>query len=224
MDLANSIAIWRRILAQPGEAAFAAEKDSPSANLTTAVIWVVAAALINFIAQAIIFLVFNPMEQFLEMYNQFLIASGASQTVVDELMAQFTGDSFPNTLMFSLLLGIIFFPIFFLIGSGILWGVARVLGGTGDYTQQTYLISTYYAPLTIINVLLNLLASIIPILGFFTLAVFFYQILLTFYAMRVAHQLTPGKTIVTLFTPFAAVFAVSCCCSFLFITSLAAMQ
>lgn len=221
MDLSNSINIWRRILTQPGEAAFAVEKESPAATLSTAVIWIVAAALINFIAQAITFLLFNPMEQFLEMYNQFLVASGTSQAVVDELMAQFTGDSFRNTLLLSLLLGVILFPILFLIGSGLLWGVARVLGGTGDYAKQTYLISTYYAPLTIINVL----ASFIPFLGLFiALAVLGYQIVLTYFAMRVAHNLTPGKTVGTIVAPFTAVFLVSCCCSFLFFTSLAAMQ
>ncbi len=221
MDLSNSIAIWRNILTQPGEAAFEAEKDSPNANLSTAVIWIVAAALINFIAQAITFLVFNPMEQFLQFYTEFLAAAGTSQAMIDELMAQFASNSFRNTLLLGLLIGVILFPIFFLIGSGILWGVARILGGTGDYTKQTYLISTYYAPLTIINVL----ASFIPFLGFFiALAILGYQIVLTYFAMRVAHQLTPGKTVGTIIAPFAALFLLSCCCSFLFVTSLASLQ
>ncbi len=218
MDLSNSITIWRNVLTQPSEATFAAEKENPNANLTTALIWVVAAALINFIAQAITFLVFDPVQDFIDVYTEFLNTSGMSDAVTEEFLAQLASDSFRNSLLFGLLLGVILFPIFFLIGSGILWVIARVFGGNGDFSQQTYLISTYYTPLTIIKVI----ASFLPIVGLFiNLIIFGYQFVLTYFALRVAHQLTPGKSIGTILVPMVGTFAFSCCCTFLMISTLA---
>jgi hypothetical protein len=221
MDLSNSLAIWRNVLTKPSEATFAAEKERPNATLITALIWVVAASLINFIAQAITFLLFDPVQQFIDIYTELLVASGTSQTMIDEILSQMGGDGFKNTLLLGLFLGVILSPIIFLLGSGILWGVARVFGGNGDYSKQTYLISTYYAPLMIINVL----ASFIPFLGLLiAVGVMVYQVVLTYFAMRVAHQLTPGKAMGAIVTPFIGLFFVSCCCSFALVSSLATLQ
>lgn len=218
MDLANSFKIWTNVLTKPSEETFAAERQKPTANLTTALIWVVAAALINFIAQAITFLLFDPVQQFIDIYTELMTNSSLPQATIDEFLVQLSSDTFTNSLLIGLFLGVLLFPIFFLLGSGILWGVARVFGGKGDYSEQTYLISTYYAPLAIINVI----ASFIPFLGLIvSIAISIYQIILTYFVLRVSHQLAPGKAIGSIVAPIIGVFAFSCCCSFLFIATVA---
>ena len=220
MNLADSMTIWRNVLTQPSEATLEAEKENPNATMTTAIIWVVAAALINFIAQAITFLFFNPVQDFIDVYTEFLTASGTSDAITEEFLAQLASDSFTNNLLLGLFLGVILLPIFFLIGSGILWVIARALGGDGDFAEQTYLISTYYTPLRIINVI----ASFIPLIGLIiSLAILGYQFMLTYFVLRVTHHLTPGKAIGTILAPMIGLFAFSCCCSFLMVSSLASL-
>lgn len=221
MDLANSFAIWTNVLTKPSEETFEVERQRPTANLTTALIWVVAAGLVTFIAQAITYLLFDPVQQFIDIYTQLMTAYGMSQTAIDELLTQVSSDSFSNSLLLGLFLGVLLFPIFFLLGSGILWLVARVFGGQGDYNEQTYLISTYYAPLTMISVI----ASFIPFLGLLiSIFISIYQVLLTYFVLRVTHNITPGKAVGTLVAPFIIIFTVACCCSFVMVSSLASLS
>ncbi len=219
MDLSNSIEIWRNVLKQPSEATFAAELEQEGAQLNTAIIWVIAASLINFIAQAITFLLFDPVQQFIDLYSEFMLANGTSQAAVDELFAQVSNDTFSNSLLLGLFLGVILFPLFFLIGSGFLWVVARAFGGSGTYGQQTYLLSTFYAPITIIKVLF----SFIPFLGFFVnIALSIYQLILAYFALRVVHQFTPGKAMGSIVIPTLGIFAFFFCCLLFFMASLVA--
>ena len=65
----------------------------------------------------------------------------------------------------SAIISIIAYPILSLVGwllsSGINYVFAKLLGGKGDYTKQSYVISLYLAPLSIVSAVI----SSIPVVG-----------------------------------------------------------
>jgi len=102
----------------------------------------------------------------------------------------------------------IFYPIVFLIGSGILYLIARALGGQGDFNTQTYLISLFAAPLGMASGVLGP----IPLLGgLISLAISIYQLLLLTYALVSAHKYETSKAIITWAIPVGVVLILSIC-------------
>ena len=53
MDFAGIFQTWITVLTKPSEATFEAERQKPNANLTTAIIWIVIAAVILAIFSAL---------------------------------------------------------------------------------------------------------------------------------------------------------------------------
>lgn len=127
-------------------------------------------------------------------------------------------------LLVSLCGGLIGTPLTFYIGNGILYGIARLFGGSGDYAVQTYLQSLYIVPLGIITVVLYLI-SLVPILGNFIyypvlIVVSIFGIILIVRSLKAAHDFSTGRAVLVIFAPMIVVFAIFTC---ILIFSLAAL-
>lgn len=85
-----------------------------------------------------------------------------------------------------------------LIGFGILYVIAKLLGGTGDFKTHYYLPSLYILPLMV----LMLVLAIIPILGAIAnLVLMVYSLYLLTLAFKEAHGLSTGKAVLVWLLP-----------------------
>ncbi len=205
MDLNATIQSWMNVLTHPGEAAFAEERSRPQAKLETALIWIVISAVIGGLLGW--------------MRLQFLLSStGGMAGMIGQmnLPPEFAGQiesMMSNGAMGALMGGgglasIIIAPIGFLIGTGILYLIARMFGGTGDFGRFAYLLAAFQAPISIISAVLGF----IPVLGgCVSAALSIYGLVLTYFAIKVEHGLSDGKAIATLLLPLALVIAIAFC-------------
>lgn len=104
------------------------------------------------------------------------------------------------------LLYIIFSPVLSVIGwlfsSGVDYIFAKLLGGRGTYEQQTYLISLYVAPISIISAVLLL----VPVAGLWLSALLsLYGLYLVTMALKEAHGYSTGRAVLTWLIPFLIV-------------------
>jgi hypothetical protein len=102
-----------------------------------------------------------------------------------------------------------------LLGSGIYYVFARLLGGKSKYREQTYLIALYTAPLSIYSSIFStmtiLLASLgslnfiiaLPILIMFGLSI--YGLYLLTLVLKEAHGLSTGRAVLAWLIPFLMV-------------------
>ncbi|HXV44287.1 MAG TPA: YIP1 family protein [Anaerolineae bacterium] len=209
MDFANIFQTWITVLTKPSEATFEAERQKPNANLTTAIIWIVIATVILAVLSALSTLIAN------------FISGGATamQSLIDQAdlppevaaqLAAFTAvgaGSAVGAFCFTLVLA----PIGFLIGSGIHFLIAKLLGGIGSFEEQTYLMATFVAPLMIVNGVIGL----VPFLGgCISFLVFIYQLVLTYFAVKVVHRLGTGQAVVVAVGP-ALIFFICLLCIFI---------
>lgn len=90
----------------------------------------------------------------------------------------------------------------FFIVVGIQYWLAKVFGGNGYFRQQGYSYLLFFAPLTVLSAVLNL----IPVFGF--LAVFgigVYQIVLNVFSIMAAHRLSGGKATIVVMIPITVI-------------------
>jgi hypothetical protein len=86
----------------------------------------------------------------------------------------------------------------FFLMAGLVYLVAKALGGTGSFLEHTYLLALIYVPLEIIASV----AGLIPVLGgLIGAAAAIYMIVLVVMAISSAHQLTIGTSIVVVILP-----------------------
>ena len=205
MDLNATIQSWINVLTHPGEAAFAEERSRPQATLGTALIWIVIAAVVSGILGWL-------------QIQLFLGSTGGMAAMIDQMnlppeVADQMNTMMSNGMMGALMGGgglasIIITPIGFLIGTGILYLIARMFGGTGDFGRFAYLLAAFQAPISIISAVLGF----VPVLGGCLTAVLgIYGIVLTYFAIKVEHSLSDGKAIATLLVPLVLVFIIAIC-------------
>lgn len=88
------------------------------------------------------------------------------------------------------------------IGSGILYIIAKILGGKGDYQTQTYLMAIYMAPIGIISGVLGM----IPLAGIvIALIAMIYAIYLLTLSLKETHKYSTGKAVLTWLLPVIVV-------------------
>jgi hypothetical protein len=207
MDFGAMFQTWMNVLTHPNEQTFIDEGSKPQATLSTAIIWIVIAAVIFAIFSIFRVLIsaaigvgpgiFGELVRLLDLPPEVAaqLTQQAQAGVVSGIIGDFCG-------------ALIGLPLAFLIGSGFYWLVARLLGGTGSYEQQTYLLGTFTAPLMIVNGIL----SIIPIAGgCIALLISIYTLVLTYFALKVSHAFTSGKAIATLLIPLLIGILLACC-------------
>jgi hypothetical protein len=123
--------------------------------------------------------------------------------------ANFTGGYFAA---FS---GLIWTPILFFLGAGILWLVSSWFGGTNsNFMTHSYLLSISYAPLRIIGAILN----VIPVLGLLSFVLFLYQLYSAGLAMQAERRMQPGRAQLAAFLPTVVLIVLGglCTCLALF--------
>lgn len=105
----------------------------------------------------------------------------------------------------TLILTPIWFVISWLIVSGILYIFALLFGGKGNYTTQSYLYAIYNAPLSIITTILALIPFVGPFLVFI---VMLYGLYLLTMALKIAHNYTTGRAVLTWLAPVLIIVVV----------------
>ncbi len=199
MDFAAMFESWMNVLFHPGEAAFEEELGKPQAKLSTAIIWVVIAGVI-----AAVFSMIRMAVQMLVMGGGGSMWEPLLSEMPPEVQREFgqymMGGAGLGVAAFgsAFCMSLIMIPIGFLIGALIWFVLAKIFGGDGDFEGQAYLMATYTAPLMIVNSVI----SIIPFLGAcvaFFLAL--YQIALTYFMLKVSHNLSSGKALTIVLLP-----------------------
>lgn len=81
-----------------------------------------------------------------------------------------------------------------IIGSSILYLLAKLFGGKGDYSTQTYLLSLYQAPM----LLLTTMVAFIPLAGaVINIAIAVYSLYLLTLALKETHNYSTGRAVAT---------------------------
>ena len=146
-------------------------------------------------------------------------------TLISHAPAFVTGSSSAYTSLFaSLAVGgsifsIISVPLFFFIGAGIQYLLARAFRGEGTFLQQCYALLLYQVPLGIISRVIGL----VPILGgivAFALAI--YGIVLNVFAIMGVHRLSGGKATAVVLIPVGIVVLLFICLFVIIVVLLAA--
>lgn len=203
MNFGSMFQTWMKVLTRPGAEVFLAEREKPSATLTTGLVWIILAALVTAL---------------LGLLRTQLVASSLDglAEVVDLMPPELRGfmemtlnnDSFASLISNVSLSSIIITPIFFIIGVGILHLVASVLGGRGQFGRYAYLNATFAAPLAMISSLLGFVPVVGGCLGGILTI---YGWVLTYFATKVEYGLSDGRAIVVVLAPILAIFVLVLC-------------
>ena len=117
---------------------------------------------------------------------------------------------------------VILVPIFFLIGQGVYYLLARAFGGQGTFLAQGYTTLLFQTPLTIVSLVISLLTLALFILAppvqylgsLFSSALSIYIIVLQIFAIMAVHRLSGGRAAATVLIPLAALVVLSCILAF----------
>lgn len=208
MDFAGMIQTWIRVLTGPGEETFEREQESPQATLTTALIWIVLAAVVTAVLSFVQSLLFASSARGMLGLVQQMNLPPESAVMIEQMMA---GGLFAGLRGVGALMGIVITPIAFLIGVGIIHLLANVLGGRGDFGRYAFLAAAISAPISIVNAFLGF----IPVVGgcvVFLLSI--YSIVLNYFAIKVVYSLSSGRALVVILIPLAIVVAAALCIGF----------
>jgi hypothetical protein len=107
-------------------------------------------------------------------------------------------------------------PVYFFIGQGLYYLLARLFRGTGTFLAQSYTTLLFYTPLAMIGNILSILAlalivlvpslsGLFAVLGFFALfglALWVYQIVLQTFTFMATHRLSGGKATAVAILPY----------------------
>lgn len=231
MNIGSWFETWVNILTHPGEPSMEDERAEPQATLSTALIWVVIGAVITGIIgwiQAMIFArslasmggIQGIMQQAMQQANLPAEQVDAINQMMANLPAGVPILGRPGGSFGALIAAIVSAIIFFLIFVAVLQVVAKVLGGTGNYGKYAYLLAAAYIPITIISSLLGL----IPFLGScLSPLLTIYALILAYFATRVEHKLSQGRSIITVLAPLIIAAIVGCCVAFAAAGTIAAL-
>jgi len=98
-------------------------------------------------------------------------------------------------------------PIGFFVGQGIIYLIAKMVGGNGSYMEQSWVMSTFWAP---ILVLTN-----IPIIGgIIGLVAWIYSLYLTYLALQPTHRMNSSQALTVVGILVAIVVVLGLCAFF----------
>ncbi len=187
---------WVSVTTQPGRASF--DEARPHSDLGLAVLGIALAGLVAAVLNFLSTIVFGAT------------VMGLAGLIPGEDFAEAVLPTFMS--VFGSGVGIVLGPVVtvagFLILSGVLYVVAMILGGEGSFTEQSYLLSLFQAPLNIVTSVLGL----IPIAGgCLNIGVWVYGIVLGVFAIQSAHRMTTGRAAVVVLLPGAVVLFLVLC-------------
>lgn len=220
------IQTWLNILTRPGEQAFAEEQQNPNATLSTALVWMAIAAVVNGVVAIISGFLFRNSLRSAGGIQGIMGQLGLPAEVLSQLESSPALDAAIQTQSTSAIITggiwtIVWTLLGFLIGVGILHLIARVLGGSGVYGRYAYLIAAFAAPISIVSSLLGMVPLVGGCIGIL-LAI--YSIVLAYFATRVEHNLPQGKAIAAVLIPIAVVIVLAICGITLFAGAIAALM
>lgn len=172
------------------------EAEIPNANITKTLIGVAIVAIVSFL--------FN------------LIFAGASAAALAPLTSQLrqSGSNIDPAALTGgagiggALLGLVFTFVFFFVGAGIQYLVAKMLGGQGqDFGTHAYLDSLSYTPLRVVSTVV----AIIPVIGGLVgLVLILYQLYLQSLGLQASQRLPAGKAMMAAFAPAIIALVLGC--------------
>jgi hypothetical protein len=102
---------------------------------------------------------------------------------------------------------IILIPLFFFIGQGITFGLAKAFRGQGRFVVQGYTMLLYYVPIGIVTGIVGL----VPYIGnFVVFAAGIYEIVLSIFAIMAVHRLSGGRASAVVLIPIGVVVLLAC--------------
>jgi hypothetical protein len=135
-----------------------------------------------------------------------LIMSVGLATVIAAVLG-LIGGLFTHNMVGSFVGSLIFTPVGFLVGQGIIYLIAKMVGGNGSYMEQAWVMSTFWAP---ILVLTN-----IPIIGgIIGLIAWIYSLYLTYLALQPTHRMDSTKALTVVGILFAIGLVLGLCVLF----------
>ncbi len=211
MDFNAILQSWKGALTNPNEEYF--REQLKMVNLTQGAVGILIAAVIAGILSGIgtFFGGAAATASLGPLFEELGMSAAEAQSIFAASQPSFIG------MMFSTLIGSV---VGFFIGAAIYWIFAKLFGGDGSYEEQTYLMSTYTAPLFIINGVLGLIPFIGPFLAIF---VSIYQLVLSYFAIKVSHRLTSGRAAMVVLLPVIIAIICACCSLIFFASTIAAL-
>jgi hypothetical protein len=193
MDFRSIFQTWVNVLTKPGVETFEAEGQKPSANLTTALVWIVLATVISALLGLLQARMFSSAMGGMEQALEALPADLRSQmdTLTDSGMLE-------GFMVGASLASIVVTPVAFLIWVGILHLSASVLGGKGMFGRFAYLNATFGAPLSVVSAVLGFVPGVG---GCVAGILFLYQLVLVYFATKAEYRLSDGRAVVVVLAP-----------------------
>src|SRR5690242_7543192 len=115
---------------------------------------------------------------------------------------------------------IIWVPLGFFIGMGILFVSAKIFGGSGSFLQQAYSFMLFYVPINGLGAVLGL----VPVLGGFAgFLLGIYSIVLAVFAMMASQRLSGGRAVAAVLLPAVIVALLVCALFTVIIVAIAAL-
>ncbi len=184
LKVKTTLQIWTRVLRQPNLRTF--QVEMARANLTTAMTWMRIVGLVGGLISSfglvlwlslVISFVSDPMFGIINIAGVGLLGS-----------------------IFNVIFSIMLAPVYLRVISGMLFVIAKLFGGTGDFEVQTYLIATFYAPFYLASRILGL----IPLIGWLMLlGCFIYLTVPSRYVIQAVHRLSTKKSLYVVLIPFS---------------------
>ena len=106
--------------------------------------------------------------------------------------------SYGSIVLCSMCVGVFGTFIGFYLSNAFVYIGARLFGGTGDFTTQTYLQSLFYVPIGIATGVVNLIPCVGPIAA---IGLAIYAIVLNVRSIKVDHSLSTGRAVAAIFVP-----------------------
>ena len=221
MNFAEMWQTWLKATTSPNDATFEELRLKPEANVTTAIIWMAIYGAVSAVIGVISGLIFagtinSTLPALLEQAN--LPPAEAAQA--EQMLRIFTGGGLGLATGFASLVNIVVVPLMFLIGVGIYFLLAKMLGGNGDFGRYAYLNAAFSAPLGILTTLL----SLVPFAGCISPLITIYSLVLVYFATKAEHQMSSGRAIWVVLIPVLVVFMIFGCFLFSIIGLVASLQ
>jgi hypothetical protein len=204
--------LWQKFInvtTKPGAQSFG--NELPTANWSDIWIALIGLGVVSALAGLINGLIFRAASSAAN--NPFLSGLPPDQQRVFGDLLRNTGSGFAS------LGNIIWVPIAFFIGMGILFVSAKIFGGTGSFLEQAYTFMLYTVPIQGLAAILG----IIPFLGgLASFALSIYGIVLAVFAMMASQRLPGGRAVAAVLLPAVIVALLACAFIFIIVAAIAA--
>ncbi len=221
MNFAEMWQTWLKATTSPNDATFEELRQKPEANVTTAIIWMAIYGAVSAVVGIIGGLMFaNTMNSVLPDILAQMELPAAEAAQAEQMLRIFTGGGLGLATGFASLVNIVVVPLMFLIGVGIYFILAKVLGGNGDFGRYAYLNAAFSAPLGILTTLLGL----VPFAGCISPLISIYSLVLLYFATKTEHQMSSGRAIWVVLIPVLFMLALMFCFIFLIFGMFASLQ